>query len=86
MAEIRWLPREQDSERLRPVLAFITRSAWYGVRFGRERYMSFGERYQGTRGIPIQWVRFCGGLISFCRRPIPDDRKYARFGMGGERG
>lgn len=76
---VRWLPRWEGQDRMRPVLAIVTRWHWYGIRFGRERYMSFSERNQGTRGIPIIWHRWFGGFISFTRRPLPDDREYQRF-------
>lgn len=76
---VRWLPRWEEGERMRPVLAFITQSHWYGIRFGRERYKSFSERNQGTLGIPILWHYWLGGIVSFTRKPLPDDRRYPRF-------
>lgn len=82
---VRWLPRSEEGIRMQPVLALVTRRTWYGIRFGREAHMSFSERYQGTRGIPIQWHRFFGGRISFCRKPLPDDRPYPRFSEGSPR-
>lgn len=71
--------RNEGRDRMRPLLVLVTRSNWYGVRFGREQFKSFSERYQGTRGIPILWHYWFGGRISFTRTPFPDDRKYPRF-------
>ena len=73
------MPRQEGAETMRPLLAIVTRRYWYGIRFGLERYKSFSERYQGTRGIPILWHYWLGGRISFTRTPIPDDRQYPRF-------
>lgn len=77
--KIGWMPRMEGTERMQPCLGVYVRGNLYALRFGRERYKSFSERFQGTRGIPIQWRYLFGGRLSLLSKPAPDNRKYPRF-------
>ena len=78
-----WMPRIEDNETMQPCLGIYTGKYLYAIRFGKEQFKSFSERYQGTMGIPIQWRYLFGGRLSFLRKPVPDDRKYPRFPQEG---
>lgn len=68
MPVIRWLDRAEGT---RPCLSIAGKKKWLRIRFGREQKKAFSERYQGTRGIPIQWHYIFGGRISWSWRSMP---------------